>query len=142
MKFAATIFFANLALSVCAGPLDERYAGAHVSAIAAGDVDAVMRNYTNDATLDWVGGPLNGIYRGKEAIRSVWLKFSAANDGKPRTVQANAMEAYSHPEGVSIEQKAIYGGKVPAKVWHVMVYRGGDLTTEIWQITPALDLSH
>jgi hypothetical protein len=29
---------------------------------------------------------------------------------------------------------------VPVKVWHVMTYRDGELTTEVWQIAPALQL--
>jgi hypothetical protein len=131
-----------LALPAFAGPLDEKYAKEHVTAIAAGDIEAVMRTYANDATLDWVGGPLHGIYHGQKAIRAVWQKFAAANEGKPRTFEANAIEAYTHPQGVSFEQKAIYGGKTPVKVWHVMVYRESELSTEIWQVAPALDLSN
>jgi hypothetical protein len=31
-----------------------------------------MRDYADDAYLEWVGGPLDGRYRGKAEIRAVW----------------------------------------------------------------------
>lgn len=136
---AMTLLF--LATASLAGPLDEAKAQEHSNAIAAGNLDGIMRDYADDAYLDWVGGPLEGRYRGKEAIRGVWQKFMAANAGKPRTAKLGKLEPYANPAGISLEQEAEYSGTTPVKVWHVRVYRDGSLTTEIWQIAPAIKVA-
>jgi hypothetical protein len=123
-----------------AGPLDEAKARAHLDAVAAGDVEALMRDYAEDAYMDWVGGPLDGRYHGKAAIRAVWEKFIAANAGKPRPAHFGKLSSFANPRGTSVQSKAEYGGAVPVKAWHVLTYRDGDLTTEIWQIAPGLQL--
>lgn len=122
-----------LAMPALAGKLDEARAKAHVEAIAAGNLEAVMRDYPKNAFMEWVGGPLDGQYRGTAAIREVWKKFFAANDGKPRPAKFGEIEDYSHPQGASLEVTVEYGGKVPVKVWHLFVYRDGVLVAEIWQ---------
>jgi hypothetical protein len=126
--------------SALAGPLDEAKARAHLDAVAAGDVDALMRDYADDAYFEWVGGPLDGRYRGKAAIRAVWEKFVAVNAGKPRPAKFGALSAFTNPRGTSLQSKADYAGTLPLKVWHVMTYRDGELTTEVWQIAPGLQL--
>jgi hypothetical protein len=125
-------------LSASAGPLDQAKAEAHLQAIAASDLDTLMRDYPDDADVDWVGGPQDGRYHGKAAIRTMWEKFIALNKGKPRPATLGALKSFANPKGTSFEAGASYGGAVPMKVWHVLVYRDGDLTTEIWQIAPAL----
>jgi ketosteroid isomerase-like protein len=129
--------FANLA---CAGALDEARAQAHLKAVAAGDLDALMRDYEDDAYMDWIGGPLDGRYRGKEAIRAVWQKFIAANVGQARPAKFSKLEAYANPKGATIQAEAEYGGTTPVKVWHALTYRDGSLDTEIWQIAPSIQL--
>lgn len=124
-----------------AGPLDEAKAKAHLQAVAAGDMDALMRDYPADAYMDWVGGPLEGRYRGKDAIGEVWKKFIASNHGKPRPAKLGKLESYGNPKGTSFAVAAEYGGEKPVNVWHVLVYRDGELTTEIWQIAPAIKLA-
>ena len=126
------------ATAATAGPLDEKKAQAHLQAVAAGDVEALMRDYTEDAYMDWIGGPLDGRYRGKVAISEVWKKFAALNDGQPRPAKFGKLVQQAHPKGVTLEAAAEYGGKPSIKVWHVLVYRDGELATEIWQIAPAL----
>jgi len=132
-----TVLLLAAAQATYAGPLDEAKAMAQSQAIAAGDLDMLMRDYAEDAYLDWVGGPLEGRYHGKAAIREVWLKFIAANAGKPRPAKFGKLESYANPKGVSIEGALEFGGTTPVKVWHVRVYRDGSLTTEIWQIAPS-----
>jgi ketosteroid isomerase-like protein len=129
-----------LAHSAFAGPLDEAKADAHLKAVAAGDLEALMRDYADDAYMDWVGGPLDGRYRGKAAIRTVWEKFIAANAGKPRPANIGKLVAFTNPKGASLEARAEYGGALPLKAWHVLTYHDGELTTEIWQIAPALKM--
>lgn len=135
--FGLAFFFSGLA---SAGPLDEKKAEMHLAAVAAGDVEALMADYADDVYMDWVGGPLDGRYRGREAIRAVWQKFAAANDGQPRPVKRSKLEANANPKGATISASAEYGGKVPVKVWHALVYRDGQLTSELWQIATALQV--
>jgi ketosteroid isomerase-like protein len=140
--FAITLtLFCSFSHSAFAGPLDEAKAQAHLNAVAAGDLDALMRDYEEDAYMDWIGGALDGRYRGKAAIKAVWQKFIAANDGKPRPAKFGKLEAYANTKGASVEAKAEYGGKTPVKVWHALTYRDGSLATEIWQIAPAIQLA-
>lgn len=132
------ILFAQAAL---AGPLDEAKAQKHFNAVAAGDIGALMSDYAEDAYMDWVGGALDGRYQGKAAISAVWQKFVAANAGKPRSAKFGKLASYANPKGVSVEIAAEYGGATPVKVWHVLTYRDGSLTTEIWQISPAIQIA-
>jgi hypothetical protein len=44
----------------------------------------------------------------------------------------------ANPKGATLEAAAEYGGPATIKVQHVLVYRDGELTTEIWQVAPAL----
>lgn len=132
------LFCSLISAAALAGPLEEKKAEAHLKAVAAGDVEALMRDYVDDAYMDWVGGPLDGRYRGKAAIREVWKKWVALNDDKPRQARLGKFSQYANPKGVAVEAGAEYSGKTTAKVWHVLVYREGELATEIWQIDPAL----
>lgn len=133
-----TILALLISFPALAGPLEERKAAAHLDAVAAGAVEVLMSDYADDATFDWVGGPLDGRYRGKEQIRELWRKFIAANDGNPRPAIFGKARAYANPKGVSIGTEAEYGGKSPVKVWHVLVYHDGALITELWQIDPTI----
>lgn len=135
---AAFTFLSAVAQPVFAGPLDDAKAQAHLNAVAAGDLGALMSDYAEDACMDWVGGPLDGRYHGKAAISAVWQKFIAANAGKPRPATFSKLESYANPKGASVEISAEYGGSSPVKVRHVLTYREGSLTTEIWQISPAI----
>jgi len=124
-----------------AGPLDEARAQAHLNAVAAGDIDGLMRDYDEDAYMDWIGGPLDGRYRGKDQIKAVWQKFIAANAGAPRPVKISPLQAFTNAKGATVHASAEYGGTTPVKVWHALSYRDGALGTEIWQIAPAIKLA-
>ena len=124
-----------------AGPLDEKKAQAHLEAVAAGNVPALMSDYAADALLEWVGGPLDGRYRGRAAIQEVWKRWAAANDSGPRPAQLSKLQQFANPKGAALQARAEYGGKTPLKVWHVLVYRDAELVTELWQIAPALQVA-
>ena len=141
LLLAAFVFVSVLAQPALAGPLDEAKAKAHLDAVAAGDLAALMRDYADDAYMDWIGGPLDGRYHGKAAISAVWQKFIAANAGKPRSAKFGKPESFSNPKGTTVETKAEYGGTTPVNVWHALTYRDASLTTEIWQIAPAIKIS-
>lgn len=142
-RLFAAVFTLLLALvqPAFAGPLEEAKAQAHLDAVAAGNLDALMADYPDDAYMDWIGGPLDGRYRGKAAIREVWQKFIAANGGQPRPAKFSKLNAYANPKGASIAAAGDYAGAKPVKAWHVLVYRDGSLATEIWQVAPALQVS-
>ena len=137
---ATAILVFAIAQASFAGPLEEAQAQAHRTAIAAGDLEAIMRDYAEDAYMDWVGGPLDGRYQGKSAIRAVWQKFIAANAGQPRPAKFGKLDAYANPKGTSISWEAEYAGTTPVKAWHAVVYREGSIASEIWQIAPALQV--
>lgn len=141
LLIAAFVLLSAISQPAFAGPLDEAKAKAHLNAVAAGDMEALMRDYAEDAYMDWVGGPLDGRYYGKAAIAAVWQKFIAANAGKPRPVKFGKLEPYANPKGVTVEASAEYGGTTPVKVWHLLTYRDGILTTEIWQISPSIHIA-
>jgi hypothetical protein len=140
LTLAACSLWFGVFSAAYAGPLDEAKAKAHWQAVAAGDLDALMRDYADDAYLDWVGGPLDGRYRGKTAIGEVWKKFIASHGGKPRPAKFGKPEPHANPAGTTIATSAEYGGEKPVKVRHVLTYRDGLLVTEIWQIAPALQV--
>lgn len=140
MKHTLMLVCCAVSTATLAGPLDEKKADAHLKAIAASNVEAMMADYADDAYMDWVGGPLDGRYRGKAEIREVWKKFVAANDGQPRPARFGKLSAHANPKGASVRAEAEYGGKTPVKAWHVLVYRDGVLNTELWQIAPAIKL--
>ena len=118
-----------------AGPAGDE-ANRHFQAIAAGDVDALMRGYGPDATLQWVGGPLDGAYHGDAKLRELWGKF-AASQGKLEHRVANVQES-ANPKGATVTANVEFKGKAPIKVRYVLTYREGKIVNEVWQIDPAL----
>lgn len=140
MRGTFMLLCALVSAAALAGPLEEKKADAHLKAVAAGNVEALMRDYAEDAYMDWVGGPLDGRYRGKAAIREVWQKFVAQSEGQSRPARFGRITQQANPKGVTLEAAAEYGGKTTVKVWHVLVYREGEIATEIWQIAPSLKI--
>lgn len=130
MKQLLFLVCLSLSFPVMAGKLDEAKAKAHLEAIANGDLEAVMRDYPDNPFFEWVGGPHDGQYRTKKAIRDMWEDFFK---DKLRPVKTGELETYSSPKGVSIETEVEYVGKRKIKVWHLFVYRDGILVAEIWQ---------
>lgn len=50
----------------------------HWNQIAIENLSLIMKEYANNATLHWIGGPLNGTYSGITSINSTWNKFFTA----------------------------------------------------------------
>lgn len=141
MRLSIPVLALLFATPALAGPLDERKAAEHLDAVAAGNLERLMRDYTAESFMDWVGGPLDGRYRGPDQIRAVWTKFIAANDGNPRAAKRGLPTVSTNPKGATIQAVAEYEGKTPVKALHVLVYRDGELATEVWQIDPAIKVS-
>ena len=50
----------------------------HWNQIAIENQSLIMKQYAGNATLNWIGGPLNGTYHGTSAINTTWGKFFTA----------------------------------------------------------------
>lgn len=107
--------------------------------IAAGDVGSLTAAYGSQATLQWIGGPLDGVYGDAAAINTVWSKFAKAQglDGehKLETRIVNLSEA-GNPQGSTVAADMVLTGAKPLKVHYVTVWRNSKLVDEIWQIDP------
>lgn len=136
-SFAAAVLF-SLSAAAFAGPADD--ANAHFKAIAAGNVDQIMQGYADNAALQWVGGPLDGVYAGNDKIHEVWSKFSKAN--APLEVTVAKLEESINPKGSTVTANVEFKGKAAIKVRYVLVYREGKLVNEVWQIDPKLALGY
>jgi ketosteroid isomerase-like protein len=117
-----------------AGPTDD--ANAHFKAIGAGDVEQIMHGYADNATFQWVGGPLDGAYAGSDKIKEVWTKFAKGN--APLEVSASKVEESANAKGATVTANVEFKGKTTIKVRYVLVYREGKLVNEVWQIDPKL----
>ncbi|KPL27408.1 MAG: hypothetical protein AMJ72_09020 [Acidithiobacillales bacterium SM1_46] len=126
-KMAAATAFTLISASALAGTGDS--AQSHFQAIAAGDLDKIMANYGNDAQFQWVGGPLDGTYKGTEAIRGVYAKVEQLTES-------------ANPKGSTITANVTFSGKNTIKVRYVLTYRDGKLVNEVWQIDPKLSASY
>jgi SnoaL-like domain len=130
----AGILFLSVSSAVYAAAKDE--AQAHFKAIATGKVDQIMRAYADNAHFEWIGGPLDGAYTGTEKIKEVWTKFAKAN--APLDVSVNKLTESANPAGETVTANVEFKGKNTIKVRYVLMYRGGRLVNEIWQIDPKL----
>ncbi|SHM23668.1 nuclear transport factor 2 family protein [Rhizobacter sp. OV335] len=135
-------FFSLAALTVAghaiASPASDN-ADTHFRAIGSGDVQVLMRGYQDNAQLQWVGGPLDGSYLGKDAIRGVWEKFTGSQGNL--TVMVENVQESSNPKGSTVTANLLFVGKMPIKVRYALVYRDNLLVSETWQIDPKLSIS-
>lgn len=134
---AAAVLF-SLSAAAFAGPADD--ANTHFKAIAAGNVEQIMQGYADNAALQWVGGPLDGVYAGSDKIREAWGKFAKAN--APLEVTVAKLEESANPKGSTVTANVEFKGKAAIKVRYVLVYREGKLVNEVWQIDPKLALGY
>jgi len=132
--FATMLVIASIG-SAFASPVSDA-AQIHFNAIGAGDTSIIMRGYGDNPQLTWVGGPLDGMYAGDDAIRITWEKFGKAVG--PARVTVLAMEESANPKGATIVAKVQFDGKAQVKVRYVLTYRDGKLVNETWQIDPKL----
>jgi ketosteroid isomerase-like protein len=134
----ATAMMTTACATVMAGPSDE--ATDHINAVAAGDVSKIMDTYDDQAVFQWVGGPLDGMYSSRESIQGVWSKFAKGN--APLTAKIDKLVESSNPKGSTVTANVMFSGKKTIKVRYVLVYRGGKLVNEVWQINPKLESSY
>jgi ketosteroid isomerase-like protein len=134
----ASLITLSAAGSAIASPATDA-AKAHFAAVASHNTEEMIGGYADNAVLEWVGGPLDGMYSGKEAIRGTWEKFAKATG--PLKMTVDKLEESANPKGATVTANVQFEGKAPIKVRYVLTYRDGKLVDEIWQIDPKLAMS-
>ncbi len=117
-----------------AGPAAD-VAQRRIAAIASGDVAALAAGYGPGATLEWVGGPLDGSYRG-QALAGVWTRFAAAQG--PLQGRITDLVESTNPRGQTVMASVVFSGRATVRVRYVLVLRNAQVVNEVWQIDPAL----
>lgn len=131
--FISALALATISGTALAGDAAEK-AKAHFAAIAAADMAKITADYSDNAVLQWVGGPLDGVYTGSPAIKDVWTKFTSAQGSLDVDVK-DVREAFN-PKGATVTADVVFKGKGPIPLRYVLVYRDGKLANEFWQINP------
>ncbi len=137
---------ASVAASLAFGFMPGAHAGqasldatSHFQAIANGDVQVLMRGYSENAQLQWLGGPLNGNYAGSDPIRGTWEKFTKSQG--PLKFTVDKLEESANTNGSTVTANVQFEGKAPIKVRYVLVYRDNMIVAETWQIDPKLTVA-
>lgn len=125
------ILASSLLLAHGASAQDTKMIDTRAETIAKGDVAAIMADYADEPTLHWIGGPLAGEYKGTDAIRGVWTKFTGMMAPlSVKTTGEHAMgadtlmaeTAFTNKAGktimVELTEKA-EGGKIKEETWKV-----------------------
>ncbi len=124
--------FAGLAVAGPAADIAQR----RIAAIAAGDAATLTAGYAEGATLEWVGGPLDGSYRGPAAIGPVWTRFAGAQG--PLEARVGEVVESNNPRGQTVAANVEFSGRATVKVRYVLVLRDGRVVNEVWQVDPGL----
>lgn len=106
-----------------------------IRAIASGDVAAIVADYGRGAQLHWVGGPLDGTYKGAQ-LKQVWSKFSKGN--APLQASVGAITESANPKGATVSVPVVFTAKSVIKVRYAVTLRDGLVVSETWQIDPSL----
>lgn len=134
-RLLTTLVLSVSSAIACAGSaIDE--ARQHIDSIASGDVMSVLKSYQETATMQWLGGPLDGTYTGKEQLSSLWGKFTKAQG--PMKINIANIAEHSNPKGSTVTADVFFNGKNDVPVHYVLSYRNGMLVNEIWQVSPSL----
>lgn len=121
--------------AAAAGPAADR-AQAHIDAIAKGDLAAITMPYDATSVLQWVGGPLDGMYAGPDKLKEVWGKFTKAQGPLKASVTGTTESA--NPKGATVISAVTFQGQQAIKVRYVQTFREDKLVSEVWQIDPNL----
>lgn len=107
-------------------------AEAYFQAITSGDAETIASFYADNAEFRWIGGPLAGFYKGKDDIKDVWKRFSAAA-GK-FTVEVLELNETPEGKGSAVNARVAFKGATDVPVKFILVYRDGKITSETWQV--------
>ncbi len=115
-------------------------AEAYFNAISGGNAETVTSFYADKAEFHWVGGPLAGVYKGKDQINGVWQRFSkAAGD-----IDYKALDLSESRNGrvstVTARVNLIGPKEVPVKF--ILMFEDGKIVNEIWQVDKPAAIPH
>lgn len=127
--------FVLLGIAPAYAGADAVRAEAYFNAISGGNVDTITSFYAEDAEFHWVGGPLAGVYKGKDKIKGVWDRFTKAAGDLDHEVLQIAESANGKISTVTARVKFKGEGEVPVKF--IMVYKDGKIASEVWQVDKA-----
>lgn len=127
---AAAVFFANVQ-SASAG-VDSIRAEAYFNAISGGNADTITSFHADNAEFHWVGGPLAGVYKGKEEIRQVWEKFTKQAGDITHKVLELSESQNDKVSTVTARVNLIGPKEVPVKF--IMMLQEGKIVSSIWQV--------
>lgn len=136
-RTAAAVAVLVLAATPAFAAMKAPDASMHFKAIAAGNVTNIMSQYAPNATLYWIGGPLDGAYTGMKAIKGVWTKLAKDK----MTEKTTDIVVGMNPQGMTVTANVVFTGKKTVPVRYVLTYRKGKIVSEIWQIAPNLKMS-
>ena len=105
----------------------------HYKAIANANLADIMAEYAPGATLDWVGGPLNGTYTGDAAIKGVWTKFIL--NETTTTEMASNIQVDGVGKLMTVTADVTFKGMKTVPVRYILVFDGKKITNEIWQVS-------
>ena len=126
-------FTAALFLAHAAGAQDTKMIDARAETIAKGEVTAIMADYSAEPVLHWVGGPLAGEYRGADAIKGVWTKFTGMM--APLTVKTSG----EHTMGAdTLMAETAFTNKAGKTIMVELteVTKDGKIREETWKVQP------
>jgi ketosteroid isomerase-like protein len=107
-------------------------AEAYFSSITGGDAETIASFYADDAEFRWIGGPLAGLYKGRDQIKGVWTRFSEAAGSFTHEV-LELSETAKGPESV-ITARVAFKGATAVPVKFLITYKDGKITSETWQV--------
>jgi len=134
-RSAVAVLLLTVAGTAFAGPFSDKAEG-HFRAIATGNLEQLAGEYSPDVTLQWVGGPLDGVYNGEAKVNEVWGKFTKSQGELGRRV--TIVQENANPKGATVTANVEFQGKAAIKVRYVLTYRDGKIVNEVWQIDPNL----
>lgn len=136
MKFSYIFLMLMIISATASADQTAMLAKSHFDSIASGNVKNIMIQYSKNASLHWVGGPLDGQYSGQEQLSQVWGKFTNALG--PMSVSVTNVVENKNPKGATVTADVLFTGKKTIPVRYVLSYRDNKLVNEIWQISPSL----
>ncbi len=111
---------------------DTQRAEAYFQAITTGDAETIASFYAENAEFRWIGGPLAGFYKGRQDIKGLWERFSAAA-GK-FTHEVVELNETPLGQGSTVNAVVTFKGATDVPVKFALTYKGGKITSETWQV--------
>lgn len=106
----------------------------HWTAVANRNVQKLGNEYASDAVIAWVGGPLNGTYKGQKSIDNLWSKFANATSPMRFQVKQVSYDVSANRPAVN-EDVVLSAGSKSIRVDSTLVYSNNKIVAEVWKVT-------